>query len=181
MASLLRTGDASSGSASAADLRLRQQVILQFLEEHLPHPSRIEVSVRGGVVTLAGELDNSAQRASAEEAVQRVAGVREAIANWVLWRARRDGIAPPAQPVSIGGRPEPAPWPAVEVPAWWLEARAKLLCQEIDRQACDEAARHLANRAQPTHPDTDPSAATPSAGDPAGSGLAPMAHPRRVK
>jgi hypothetical protein len=181
MASLLRTGDASSGSASAADLRLRQQVILQFLEEHLPHPSRIDVSVRGGVVTLAGELDNGAQRASAEEALQRVAGVREAIVNWVLWRTRQDGITPPAQPVSIGGRPEPAASSAVEVPAWWLEVRAKLLCQEIDRQACDEAARHHPNQAQPAHPDTEPFAATPSAGDPDGSGLAPIAYPHRFK
>jgi osmotically-inducible protein OsmY len=58
------------------DAQLQQDVMNELKWEPTIHAAEIGVAVKGGVVTLSGNVDSYAKRGAAEHAVKRVAGVK---------------------------------------------------------------------------------------------------------
>lgn len=59
-----------------SDLQIQQDVINQLNWEPFVKVSNVGVSVKNGIVTLAGQVDSFAQKVAAEKAVRKVAGVK---------------------------------------------------------------------------------------------------------
>ncbi|MEO8299934.1 MAG: BON domain-containing protein [Burkholderiales bacterium] len=58
------------------DSQLQQDVTAELKWEPSVHAARIGVEVKDGIVTLAGQVDNYAEKWNAERAAQRVSGVQ---------------------------------------------------------------------------------------------------------
>ncbi|MEO6278213.1 BON domain-containing protein [Roseateles sp.] len=58
-----------------SDSQLQQDVMAELQWEPSVHATRIGVEVKDGIVTLAGQVDSSAEKWNAERAAQRVSGV----------------------------------------------------------------------------------------------------------
>lgn len=71
-----------------SDLEIQKDVVDQLMWEPILNATEIGVSVKHGVVTLSGRVDNYAKKMAAEHAVRKVAGVK-AVAEEILV-----GIAP---------------------------------------------------------------------------------------
>ncbi|HZS02925.1 MAG TPA: BON domain-containing protein [Chloroflexota bacterium] len=76
-------------STPITDEWIQQAVLSELKWEGRVEPSEIGVSVADGIVTLTGLVDSYAKRVAAEEAAQRVHGVR-AVANEVTVRLPQD-------------------------------------------------------------------------------------------
>jgi osmotically-inducible protein OsmY len=61
------------------DSQLQQDVIAELKWEPLLREAEIGVSVKSGIVTLTGTVDNYAKKTEAEDAVKRVAGVNAVV------------------------------------------------------------------------------------------------------
>lgn len=72
-----------------SDAQLQQDVMAELGWEPAVHAARIGVIARGGVVTLAGEVESYAEKFCAEQAAQRVAGV-QAVAETLTVRLPAD-------------------------------------------------------------------------------------------
>jgi osmotically-inducible protein OsmY len=58
------------------DTQLKQDVVAELNWEPSVNAAQIDVEVKDGIVTLAGQVDSFTEKLSAERAVQRVSGVR---------------------------------------------------------------------------------------------------------
>ena len=63
-------------------MQLQQDALAELKWEFSVNPARIGVKVKDGIVTLAGHVDRFAEKHHAEEAAQRVSGVKALAVEW---------------------------------------------------------------------------------------------------
>jgi osmotically-inducible protein OsmY len=104
------------------DSQLQQDVIAELKWEPLLREAEIGVSVKNGIVTLTGTVDNYAKKTEAEDAVKRVAGVNAVVerilVKYLSDSARKDDADIAAEIVSA------LRW-SWEVPADSIKARVE--------------------------------------------------------
>ncbi len=129
------------------DTQLQQDVIAELSWEPALHAEHIGVEVRDGVVTLAGNVASYAEKGHAEEAVQRVGGVKAvAIALKVqlpeFGRRTDADIARSVETILGWTNSLPADGVKVLVEGGWVTVTG-LVDWQYQRQTASDAVRHL--------------------------------------
>lgn len=90
-----------------SDDRLREEVSYRLMEDRILDAREVEVSVDGGVVTLAGEVPGASDMAHAEMLARETPGVMQVVNRLSLHRGPRKAEKAQTKPAA----PEPSgPW-----------------------------------------------------------------------
>lgn len=130
-----------------ADSTLREDVLAELAWDPRIKEKEIAIAVKGGVVTLAGFVESHAQKWAAEQAVERVSGVR-AVANDITVKVPtlRERTDPQIAHAAVSALEWDDEVPADAVIArvdngWvWLEGKVEW---QYQRNACERAVRYL--------------------------------------